>query len=48
MSPISSNIEESNISLKDYVKFIEGTILKQFNFDSNVVISMQGVSFGSK
>lgn len=48
MSPISSNIEETNISLKDYVKFIEGTILKKFNFDSNVVITMQGVTFWQK
>lgn len=48
MSPISSNIEEENITLKQYVKYIEGTILKQFNFDTNVIISMQGITFGSK
>ena len=38
MSPISSNIEEENMTLKQYVKFIESEILRQFNFNSNVVI----------
>ncbi len=48
MSPVSTNIEEENVTLKQYVKFIEGTILKKFNFDSNVVIGMQGITFGDK
>lgn len=45
MSPVSTNIEEENVTLKQYVRFIEGTILKKFNFDSNVVIGMQGITF---
>lgn len=48
MSPLSSNIEEDNITLRQYVKYIENTILKGFNFDSNVVIGMQGITFGTK
>jgi hypothetical protein len=48
MSPLSSNIEEDNITLRQYVKYIEGTILKWFNFDSNVIIGMQGITFGTK
>ena len=48
MSPLSNNIEEDNITLRQYVRFIESSILKRFNFDSNVVIGMQGISFGVK
>jgi hypothetical protein len=48
MSPLSSNIEEDNITLRQYVKYIENTILKGFNFDSNVVIGMQGITFWAK
>lgn len=48
LSPVSANIEEENVTLKQYVKFIEGTILKKFHFDSNVVIGMQGITFWDK
>ncbi len=48
MSPLSNNIEEESITLRQYVRFIESSILKRFNFDSNVIIGMQGVSFGTK
>lgn len=47
MSPLSSNIEEDNITLRQYVRFIENSILKRFNFDSNVIIGMQWISFGT-
>ena len=46
MSPISSNIDENNITLKQYVRFIEDGILKRFNFNSRVIIGMQGITFG--
>jgi hypothetical protein len=45
MSPISSNIEEDSINLRQYVRFIESSILKRFNFDVNVNIGMQGIVF---
>ena len=48
MSPISSNIEEKNMTLKQYVKFIEWTILKKFNFESNVNIGVQWIVFWGK
>jgi hypothetical protein len=48
MSPFSNNIAEDNITLKQYVNYIEKTILKRFNFDSNVIIGMQGLTFGKK
>lgn len=48
MSPLSSNIEEDNITLRQYVRFIESTILKQFNFNTNVLIGMQGITFWAK
>jgi hypothetical protein len=46
MSPISSNIDETNITLKQYVRFIEDGILNTFNFDTNTNIGMQGIVFG--
>lgn len=48
MSPISNNIEEDNITLREYVNYIEKSILQKFNFDSNVIIGMQWLSFGRK
>lgn len=48
MSPLSGNIEEDNITLKQYVRFIENSILKRFEFDTNLVIGMQGITFGTK
>ncbi len=48
MSPLSNNIEEDNLTLRLYVRYIESSLLKRFNFDSNVVIWMQGISFGTK
>jgi hypothetical protein len=48
MSPFSNNIEENNINLKQYVAYVERMILKEFNFDTNVIIGMQGMTFGDK
>lgn len=48
MSPANNNIEESNITLKQYVKFIEWSILKKFNFKSNTALWMQGITFWNK
>jgi sugar phosphate isomerase/epimerase len=48
MNPISNNIEEDNITLREYVNYIEKSILQKFNFDSNVIIGMQGLTFGKK
>lgn len=41
LSPISGNIEEENIDLKWYIRFIETTILKRFNIDSTMILSLQ-------
>lgn len=46
LSPMSSNIDEENITLKQYIRFIEGSILKEFNFDSNVVLGLQWINYG--
>lgn len=48
MSPFSNNIEEDNITLREYVNFIEKSILQKFHFDSNVVIGMQWLTFWKK
>lgn len=48
MSPLSNNIEEDNLTLRLYVRFIESSMLKRFNFDTNIVIGMQWISFGSR
>lgn len=44
LSPVSWNIEEENITLKWYIRFIETKILKRFNFDSNLVLGMQWIA----
>lgn len=48
MSPFSNNIEEDNITLREYVNYIEKSILQRFHFDSNVIIGLQWLSFGNK
>lgn len=48
MSPVSNSIEENNISLRDYVLFIERDILRKYDFDTNIVIGFQGMNFGKK
>jgi hypothetical protein len=46
MSPISANIDEENVTLKKYIKFIEESILKRFDIDSNISLGMQGLTYG--
>lgn len=46
MSPIGSNIEEENITLKQYIKYIEWTILKTFDINSNIALGMQSIAYG--
>ncbi len=41
LSPISGNIEEKNLTLKQYIKYIETSIFKEFNFESNMVLGLQ-------
>lgn len=36
LSPIGSSIDEENITLKEYIRFIEGSILKAFDISSNI------------
>lgn len=48
MSPANNSIEESNITLKQYIRFIEWSILKKFNFKTNSALGMQGITFGNK
>ncbi len=43
LSPISWNIEEENIDLKGYIKFVEWKILKQFNFESNIALGLDSI-----
>lgn len=43
LSPISGNIEEDNIDLKWYIKFVEWKILKQFNFESNIALWLDSI-----
>ncbi len=44
LSPVSWNIEEDNITLKKYIRFIETQIVKKFNLDSNLVLWIQWIS----
>jgi hypothetical protein len=45
LSPISANIDEENISLKQYIKFIEWNIINKFNLWSNISLGIQWLSF---
>lgn len=47
MSPISANIDEENITLKQYIKFIEWRLIKNFNLDSNISLWIQWLSYGN-
>lgn len=45
LSPMSANIDEENITLKQYIKFIESKIIREFNLSSNIPLSLQWVSY---
>ena len=47
LSPMSSNIDEENITLKQYIHFIEANILKAFNLDSNLALGLEGIAYGN-
>jgi hypothetical protein len=44
VSPISGNIEEENIDLRGYIRFVESKILKQFNFESNMTLGLEWIA----
>ncbi len=51
LSPISANIDEDNINLKQYIKFIEWNVINKFNLWSNISLGIQALTFwipGSK
>lgn len=45
MSPISNSLNEEYITLKEYIKFIEGKFLSAFNIKSNIVLWIQWVAY---
>jgi hypothetical protein len=47
MSPISNSINEEYITLKEYIKFIEGKFLSAFNIKSNIVLGIQSVAYST-
>lgn len=47
MSPMSANIDEENITLKEYIYFIENKILKKFELDSNLTLGINWLVYGS-
>lgn len=47
LNPVSGNIDEEYINLKQYVRFIETRILNQFHFDATTNIGMQWITFGN-
>ncbi len=48
LSPVSGNIEGKNLTLKEYIRYIEQSILAKYNFESNMVLGLQGITFGVK
>jgi hypothetical protein len=47
MSPTSSAIDEEYMTLKSYITFIEKKFLNEFNISSNIVLWVQGISYGA-
>ncbi len=48
LSPISSNIDEYNITLREYVEYIEQDILKKYNLKSVSPLGIEGVKYEQK
>jgi hypothetical protein len=46
MSPISNYSDEDNITLKDYIRFVENKILKTFGIENNMSLGIQWVAYG--
>lgn len=47
LSPISWSIDEDNITLKQYIKFVEWRIIRDFNLWTNITLWIQSLSFGN-
>ena len=47
LSPISWSIDEENITLKQYIKFIEWRLIRDFDLWSNITLWIQSLSFGN-
>jgi hypothetical protein len=46
LSPISNNFDEENITLKEYVKYIEWILIKKYGINENMMLGLQSVSYG--
>lgn len=47
MSPMSANIDEENVTLKEYILYIEKEIFKKFDLDNNMSLWIQNVVYGN-
>lgn len=45
LSPISSSVNEEYITLKEYIRFIEGKFLATYDIKSNIVLGIQGINY---
>jgi hypothetical protein len=48
LSPISNNFDEENITLKQYIRYIEKSLIKQFGIDEWITLGLQGIVYGDK
>ena len=47
LSPTNSNIDEEHMTLKSYISFIEKEFLKKYNISSNIVLWVDGITYGA-
>lgn len=46
LSPISNNIDEENITLKEYIRYMESIFIKQYGVNPNITLGLQGIVYG--
>jgi hypothetical protein len=46
LSPISNNFDEENITLKQYIRYIEWILIKKYGVDENMTLGLQGITYG--
>ncbi|MBC7504047.1 hypothetical protein H7169_03675 [Candidatus Gracilibacteria bacterium] len=48
LNPMSNNIIEDTVSMRKYITFVENSILRQFEIESNVALGIQNIKYGRK
>lgn len=48
LNPMSNNIVEDTVSMRKYITFVENSILRQFDIESNVALGIQNIKYGKR